>query len=38
MISFGIAISNKDLLSEVLFFINIILTLYYIYPIFYDFL
>jgi len=38
MISFGIAISNKDLLREVLFFINIILTLYYIYPIFYDFL
>lgn len=38
MINFGIAISNKDLLSEVLFFINIILTLYYIYPIFYDFL
>ena len=38
MISFTIAITIKDLLSEVLFFINIILTLYYIYPIFYDFL
>ncbi|SKR87454.1 Uncharacterised protein [Mycobacteroides abscessus subsp. abscessus] len=38
MISFAIAITKKDLLSEVLFFINIILTLYYIYPIFYDFL
>ncbi|MCD9065935.1 hypothetical protein WL766_06685 [Staphylococcus pasteuri] len=38
IISLFIAISNKDLLSEILFFINIILTLYYIYPIFYDFL
>lgn len=38
MISFTITITIKDLLSEVLFFINIILTLYYIYPIFYDFL
>ncbi|MEX2948153.1 hypothetical protein ABH521_004890 [Staphylococcus warneri] len=38
IISFTIAITIKDLLSEVLFFINIILTLYYIYPIFYDFL
>ncbi|KTW21513.1 type II toxin-antitoxin system antitoxin TsaA [Staphylococcus warneri] len=38
MISFAIAITKKDLLSEVFFFINIILTLYYIYPIFYDFL
>lgn len=38
IISFTIAITIKDLLSEVLFFINIILTLYYIYPIFYAFL
>ncbi|MEJ7346039.1 hypothetical protein WL474_12265, partial [Staphylococcus haemolyticus] len=33
-----IAIIYTDLLSEILFFINIVLALYYIYPIFYDFL
>lgn len=36
--SLTIAIVYTDLLSEILFFINIVLTLYYIYPIFYDFL
>lgn len=33
-----IAIIYTDLLSEIIFFINIVLALYYIYPIFYDFL
>lgn len=34
--TFFVAMIAKDLLSELLFLINIVLTLYYIYPIFYD--
>ncbi|EHJ07919.1 type II toxin-antitoxin system antitoxin TsaA [Staphylococcus simiae] len=34
--TFIVAMIAKDLLSELLFLINIVLTLYYIYPIFYD--
>ena len=32
-----LVIIYSDLFSEILFFINIILALYYIYPIFYEF-
>ncbi|CAM4185643.1 hypothetical protein CD116_05940 [Staphylococcus schweitzeri] len=38
IISFTIAMITKFWLSEILFFINIVLVLYYIYPIFYDFI
>ncbi|MEQ6070218.1 hypothetical protein V2J36_05145 [Staphylococcus saccharolyticus] len=36
--SITIAIVYTDLFSEILFFINIILALYYIYPILYEFI
>ncbi|MEQ5995340.1 hypothetical protein V2K33_09620 [Staphylococcus saccharolyticus] len=36
--SLTIAIVYTDLFSEILFFINIILALYYIYPILYEFI
>ena len=35
--SLTLVIIYSDLFSEILFFINIILALYYIYPIFYEF-
>ncbi|HDJ2133910.1 TPA: hypothetical protein PPW39_001103 [Staphylococcus aureus] len=38
IISFTIAMITKNWLSEILFFINIVLVLYYIYPIFYSFI
>ena len=38
IVSFTIAMITKNWLSEILFFINIVLVLYYIYPIFYSFI
>ena len=38
IVSFTIAMITKNWLSEILFFINIALVLYYIYPIFYSFI
>ncbi|HEA2718227.1 TPA: hypothetical protein SK677_001323 [Staphylococcus aureus] len=37
IVSFTIAMITKNWLSEILFFINIVLVLYYIYPIFYKY-